>query len=204
MRVLAGKAKGTVLTVPRGKRTRPTQSRARRSLMDTLTPRLPGARFLDLFAGSGSVGMEAISRGASLVVFVEQSRVAASAIAENLARAGLAEQSCVLNLPVVRAICELEKAEPFDFIFCDPPYATGQMEETLRTLSEKPSLLTDHGWLILQHHWRSPPEGIPPPFVPVAARRVGDTVFGIYERLEKTPRAGEEESFANSSLSRKL
>src|SRR5437773_8862345 len=118
MRVLAGALKGRRLETPRGSTTRPTADQVRIALMDTLTPRLPGARMLDLFAGAGGVGLEALSRGAALATFVE--------------RDGRAR---VLRGDVARELRHLAGlGERFEIVFLDPPYAEDGVEPTLAAL----------------------------------------------------------------------
>src|SRR5712691_1735094 len=107
MRVLAGELKGRRLVTPRGATTRPTADQVRIALMDTLTPRLPGARLLDLFAGAGGVGLEALSRGAASVTFVERDRRALAALRDNVTALGVQDRTRVLGDDVPRALDRL-------------------------------------------------------------------------------------------------
>jgi 16S rRNA (guanine(966)-N(2))-methyltransferase RsmD len=124
MRILAGEAKGQTLRTREGKGTRPTDSRAREMLFNILGQRVIGATFLDLYGGTGSVGLEALSRGASSCVFIEQNAVACKVIKENLRLLGYGEQAQVWNTTVKAALKRLiDDAKNFDIIFADPPFA---------------------------------------------------------------------------------
>jgi 16S rRNA (guanine(966)-N(2))-methyltransferase RsmD len=130
MLIGAGYAKGLKLKVPKGDATRPTAARVRASILDMLTPWLDDARFLDLFAGSGAMGIEAVSRGAASAVFVEDAREAQQCLAANVAelvrRAKAqdleAPKVAVLRRDVKRVLPELAAHAPFDVAFADPPY----------------------------------------------------------------------------------
>src|SRR5262245_42898286 len=132
MRVIAGALKGRRLVVPRGLLTRPTADQVRIALMDTLTPYLPDSEVLDLFAGTGGVGIEALSRGARRATFVERDRRATQALRHNLETLGLSAGARVLAMDVERAVPRLAAAgETFDIVFLDPPYETALVPETL-------------------------------------------------------------------------
>jgi len=119
MRVVAGKARGHKLVTPAGMKTRPTGDRMKEDLFNILSSKLAGARFLDLYCGSGAVGIEALSRGAASAVFVDQSKEAISATKTNLQKTGFMSNSEILHMPVKKA---LHKLDIFDIIFLDPPY----------------------------------------------------------------------------------
>lgn len=122
MRVIAGKARSLPLKTVPGTDTRPTTDRIKETLFNMLQGRLYGARFLDLFAGSGAIGIEALSRGAAEAVFVEHSRQAAECIRENLKFTHLEENARVLHTEAESALRSLSGSGPFDIIFMDPPY----------------------------------------------------------------------------------
>ena len=122
MRVIAGKARRLNLKTIPGNETRPTTDRIKETLFNILQPEIPGCRFLDLFSGSGGIGIEALSRGASYAVFVEKNPKAAACIRENLAFTKLAEDGKLLNMDVLQALRSLEGKGVFDIIFMDPPY----------------------------------------------------------------------------------
>ena len=142
MRIIAGKAKGRTLVAPKAKILRPTTDRVKESLFNILS--VEGKRFLDLFAGSGSVGLEAVSRGASRVILVESQKACADAVRTNIERCGFLNMPLeegegggqdveVIDCPVERALRLLgHRGERFDVIFADPPYGRNLMDETLR------------------------------------------------------------------------
>ena len=123
MRVIAGKARRTQLTAPAGLNTRPTSDMCRENLFNILSPYITGARFLDLFCGSGAIGIEALSRGATISVFVDNAHIAKEATFDNLQRTKLLEQSEFFRMTATNAIVTLTQEErQFDIIFLDPPY----------------------------------------------------------------------------------
>lgn len=131
MRVIAGSAKGRRLDAPRGGATRPATDRIRETLFAILEPVLSDARVLDLFAGAGTLGIEALSRGASHVTFVERSPEALKALRKNLASTGFVDKGDVIPTDVSSFI-ERSSAGPYDLVFCDPPFAdVALLESTL-------------------------------------------------------------------------
>ena len=132
LRVIAGVARRTVLLAPAGDSTRPTADRAKEGLFNVLSPRIRGARFLDLFCGSGAIGIEALSRGAAQAVFVDNAPSALSALKKNLDKTRLLSSAEIFATDVASAITALANAKRvFDIIFFDPPYNTYLLEETL-------------------------------------------------------------------------
>lgn len=153
MRIIAGTFRSRHLKSLKKLAIRPTSDMLRETLFNILGPRVEGARFLDLFAGTGAVGLEAVSRGAELVVLVEKHGASARLIGENLALLEIAEGARVMALDVQAAIgkLEVERCEAFDFVFLDPPYASEQdYLATLRAL-EKSSLVGQGSVLIAEH-----------------------------------------------------
>lgn len=131
MRVIAGEAKGQTLVVPRGGGTRSATDRIRETLFAIVEPQLEGARVLDLFAGAGTLGIEALSRGASRVTFVERGAEAVKALRRNLETTKFAARSEVVSANVI-AYLDSRPRGPFDIVFCDPPFAdVGIAEATL-------------------------------------------------------------------------
>lgn len=135
MRVIAGTAKRLPLKTVPGNGTRPTTDRIKETLFNMIQHELYDARFLDLFAGSGGIGIEALSRGAKKAVFVENNRKAAECIRQNLAFTRLADRGELLQMDVTAALNRLSGAEPFDFVFMDPPYHEGWEERALALLA---------------------------------------------------------------------
>lgn len=122
MRVIAGSARRIPLKTPEGMDTRPTQDRIKETLFNMLQYDLADCTFLDLFAGSGAIGIEALSRGAKSAVFVEQNARAAEIVRENLKATRLDKQAVVMNCDALSALRRLEGKNRFDYIFMDPPY----------------------------------------------------------------------------------
>ncbi|MCQ2530893.1 MAG: 16S rRNA (guanine(966)-N(2))-methyltransferase RsmD [Lachnospiraceae bacterium] len=150
MRVIAGKARRLTLKSIPGLDTRPTIDRIKETLFNILSPYVPGSYFLDLFSGSGSIGIEALSRGARLSVFVENNPKAVKCINENLAFTRLADDALVLQKNAVSAINELSlKKYKFDIVYMDPPYQAGLEEETLKAL-EMSSIIDEDTLIIIE------------------------------------------------------
>lgn len=122
MRVIAGKARRLNLKTIPGRDTRPTTDRIKETLFNILQPTIPDCRFLDLFAGSGAIGIEALSRGAACAVFVEKNPRACACIRDNLSFTKLADDGKLLNMDVIQGLRSLEGKGTFDCIFMDPPY----------------------------------------------------------------------------------
>lgn len=147
MRVIAGTARRLSLKTVPGMDTRPTTDRIKETLFNILQPHIPDCRFLDLFSGSGGIGIEALSRGAASAVFVEKNPKACACIRENLSFTKLAEHGKLLNMDVLQALRSLEGEEPFDCIFMDPPYNHELERQVLEYL--KDSSLADPNTLII-------------------------------------------------------
>jgi len=126
MRIIAGSYRSRALEAPSGLATRPTSDRLRETLFNVLAPRIAGTRFLDLYAGSGAVGIEAMSRGAASVDFVERAEPALRVLRANLARLGLTAGFRIHGASVSTVLRRLKPAEQFDVIFLDPPYDAAQ------------------------------------------------------------------------------
>ena len=135
MRVIAGTARRLRLVTPEGNDTRPTQDRIKETLFNMIQNQVPGAVFIDLFAGSGGIGIEALSRGAVRAVFVENNVNAYKCILENLKTTHFEEQATVLKQDVVLGLRSIKEKEA-DIIFIDPPYHGELYERTLSQLSE--------------------------------------------------------------------
>jgi 16S rRNA (guanine(966)-N(2))-methyltransferase RsmD len=180
VKIIAGQLKGQQLVTPRGHRTRPTADQVRIALMDTLMPRLAGARFLDLFAGAGGVGLEALSRGAARAVFVEQDAGAVTALERNVAALRVRRETRVVRADVGRALNRLaEDGERFELIFLDPPYDAGLVEKTLFRLGE--GALTTADTIVVAQHFtkRSPPETVGT-LAAYRTRRFGETTLTFF------------------------
>lgn len=157
MRIIAGRLGSRRLSAPAGEATRPTSDRLRETLFNVLAPRIEGAVFLDLYAGSGAVGVEALSRGAARVLFVERAPVALKVLRTNLARLGLTEGFRIHPGQVgafLRRPAEGESPR-FDVIFLDPPYdAAEEYATTLELLGAAAAALTAPGGVVIAEHRR--------------------------------------------------
>lgn len=137
MRVIAGSAKSLKLKTIEGNDTRPTQDRIKETLFNMIQYDIAGSSFLDLFSGSGGIGIEALSRGAGEACFVEKSRRAMRCIRENLAHTHLMERARIMEMEVSEALRRLEQqGKEFDYIFMDPPYKKGFEEAVLKQLDQ--------------------------------------------------------------------
>ncbi len=149
MRVIAGTARSLPLKCIEGLDTRPTTDRIKETLFNMLQPELSDCRFLDLFGGSGAIGIEALSRGAGFAAFAENNRKAYDCILENLAFTRLSDHARVFFMDALGALRVLEGEEPFDIIFLDPPYGKGLEKEILHYLSNS-GLLSNETTIILE------------------------------------------------------
>lgn len=149
MRVIAGKARRLLLKTVPGPATRPTTDRIKETLFNILQNELYGIRFLDLFSGSGGIGIEALSRGAEKACFVDSSKEAAACIRANLESTRLAPQGKVFLCDVMTALSRLEGEEPFQIIFMDPPYGKELERRVLEYLSERQVSFVDQGTLFI-------------------------------------------------------
>jgi 16S rRNA (guanine966-N2)-methyltransferase len=180
MRIIAGTLKGRRLVAPRGDVTRPTADQVRIALMDTLTRVLAGARVLDLFAGAGGVGLEALSRGAAHATFVERDARAVAALSRNVAALGVAGAARVLRSDVGRALVSLARAgERFDVVFLDPPYDGGALGAALAALGEG-TLTAPDALVIAQHRTKQPPLTAVGTLTAFRTRRFGETTLTFF------------------------
>ncbi len=179
VRVIAGSCKGRRLKVPRSETVRPTSDRARESLFNVLAPRLEGARFLDGFAGSGAVGIEAISRGAARAVFIENRARTAAILADNIDICRIGEIAEILRAPWKAAAARLaDRGDAFDVVFADPPYDRPDPGGLLRDVAEA-GILAAGGIAIIEHRTGSVPDP-PTGWMPIRVLRVGDTSFSFF------------------------
>lgn len=155
MRVIAGTFRSRTLQAPAGLATRPTSDRLRETLFNVLAPRIEGARFLDLYAGSGAVGIEAISRGAAEVIFVERAAPALKVLRANLTSLGLTPGFRIVSGSVAGFLRNPGSGTPFDLLFLDPPYnAADEYAAVLRSLADPVSGLMSAGALAIAEHRR--------------------------------------------------
>jgi 16S rRNA (guanine966-N2)-methyltransferase len=174
MRVIAGTARGVPLTAPRGDKTRPITDRVKETLFAILGDRVPDARVLDLYAGSGAIGIEALSRGAEHADFVERDRAALTALRANLERTRLTGAS-VHEADVERFLAAAEG--PWDLVVLDPPYEVRAIVAPLRALV---SLLAPGASVVIKHFWRTETPEVDGLAV-VRQRRFGETMLSFLE-----------------------
>jgi 16S rRNA (guanine966-N2)-methyltransferase len=180
VRIIAGAHKGRRLVTPRGDVTRPTADQVRIALMDTLMPWLPGARLLDLFAGAGGVGLEALSRGAAHVTFVERDERAVAALRDNVAALGVGDATRVVRDDVVRALATLRRAgERFGLVFLDPPYETDLTTPALGALGDG-AMLSEGALVVAQHLTKRAPAEIAGILRAFRTRRFGETTLTFF------------------------
>ncbi|MCI8497538.1 MAG: 16S rRNA (guanine(966)-N(2))-methyltransferase RsmD [Clostridiales bacterium] len=146
MRIITGTARGRRLTTLEGQDVRPTSDRVKEALFSILHFELEGRRFLDLFAGSGQIGLEALSRGAGSCVFVDASRDSVAVVRENLNRTGLQTNAQVVNMDYAAYL--RSNTGTFDLAFLDPPYYQGHIAQALETLPEK---MNQGGVIVCEH-----------------------------------------------------
>jgi 16S rRNA (guanine(966)-N(2))-methyltransferase RsmD len=188
MRVIGGHDRGRRLRAPRGLATRPTADRVRVTLFDVLGPAVAGARVLDLFAGTGAVGIEALSRGAARVVLVERDQSALRALRANLTALGAPRAAArVMAGDVLRLLPELGAQEgPFDLVFIDPPYATALAARTLEGLGAT-RICRAGTEVIVQHSTRTTLPTVPGLAPHRRPRQFGDTALTFLRAEEYTP-----------------
>jgi len=175
MRVIAGTARGVLLTAPRGDATRPITDRVKETLFAILGDRVPDARVLDLFAGSGAIGIEALSRGAERVDFVERDRNAMKALRSNLERTRLDEGAAVHELEVERFLASTNGE--WDVVVLDPPYEVRAIVAPLRALVPH---LAPGASVVIKHFWRAEAPDVEGLAV-TRQRRFGETMLTFLE-----------------------
>ncbi|MBR1391849.1 MAG: 16S rRNA (guanine(966)-N(2))-methyltransferase RsmD [Lachnospiraceae bacterium] len=154
MRIIAGKARSLPLKTTPGTETRPTTDRIKETLFNMLQTSVADCRFLDLFAGSGQIGLEAISRGAAHAVFVEKDKAAAACIQSNISFTKFDDQCTLYVCDVLAALRRMEGQEPFDIIFMDPPYDRQCEQEVLAYLADS-TLAAAHTLILVEASLRT-------------------------------------------------
>ena len=187
MRIIAGKYKGRALYCPRGPDIRPTSDKARGALFNIIGPSIVGAAFLDMFAGTGAVGLEALSRGAAIVYAVERDTPQVTRKNAEACGAGSEEGYTLIQGDFFAEARRMRAAGArFDFLFADPPWDKRLEEDILQAAAP---LLAEGGWVVLELNKRSaPPDGGPYGLTLKDTRRYGEATFHFY---------------SNSGLSRK-
>ncbi len=179
MRIIAGEARGRKLFAPEGVETRPTADRVRESLFNVIARRVDGARVLDLFAGSGALSFEALSRGARFAVLNDPARKACDVIRRNAELLGWQDRMALHQLDWRRALARQD--EPFDLVFLDPPYRmTAVYGEVAAELCAR-SLLNEDALIVMEHLEKAPPV-LPDGLRAADTRRYGDTAITLVVR----------------------
>jgi 16S rRNA (guanine966-N2)-methyltransferase len=191
VRIVAGSAKGVRLaSVPAG--VRPLSDRAREGLFSSLGAEVPGARVLDLYAGTGATGLEALSRGALLAVFVDRSHAALAAVHENLERAKVADRATVVPAHVLSFLARTEApADPFDLVFVDPPYEIEgpDLDDVMGELAAR--WLPEEGWtVVLTRGRKSSTPVIPLHWSAARELRYGDSLLTLYRPNDRPRNLG--------------
>ncbi len=191
MRISGGTAKGRRTATKRiliktssGERLRPTSSKVREALFDIIRKRIEGASFIDLYAGTGTVGLEALSRNARKAVFVEPDQLRAMTIKKNIGELGFHEKASVVKS---RAYEFLKKAsaekESFDIFFVDPPYHSEEIEKVLPFIGEE-GLLSEDGIVIVEHFFKKKMPEKAGTLKIERSYRYGDTMLTLYRKVE--------------------
>lgn len=181
MRVITGKAKGISLKTPQGMRTRPTADRVKEALFSIIRFHVPGARVLDLFGGTGQLGIEALSQGAEYAVFVDAREDACGLIRENLKRTHLEKQASVLRCDYMEYLRRCR--ECFDVIFLDPPYAEDFLENALNRITEI-DILRSGGIIVTERPLGKELHQVFPGYSCSKDYKYGKTLLSIYTKDE--------------------
>ncbi len=179
MRIISGTSRGRKLVTPKRYAVRPTSDRVKESLFNILGSEIEGKVVLDLFAGTGNLGIEALSRGAERVIFVEKGRQALRLIQTNLHQFGLVDRSEIIPKDVNRAIGILkQRGECFDLILMDPPYEKGLIQRTLMKLNTHPIYDRD-SILVIEHNRREPLPRILDGWNLIRQQKIGDALLSF-------------------------
>lgn len=189
MRIIAGMARGRQILTPQGRNTRPTLGRVKESLFGILQFSLEGARVLDLYAGSGSLGFEALSRGAAFAVFNDMDRGCCELIRKNISSLGFTEQASVMQMDARSAITRLAGGQAFDIAFLDPPYCVGAqqaLEDLFRT-----GLIAPGGRVVAEHAWEDAPHAVGEWMICADVRKYGDSGLSFFTAEDTDTENGE-------------
>lgn len=186
LRVIAGWAKGRRLKAPKGDRTRPTTDRVKEAIFNILGPLVIEGRFLDLFAGTGAIGIEALSRGATEAVFVEERYQVAQVIKENLALTGFSHMARLIVGDVFTKVQQLEReGQHFNIIYADPPYGQGLAQRLMEQLAQT-SLLAAGGVVIIETGSKEDVPSSLGNFERWKQVKYGDTMLSFYQLIGKS------------------
>jgi 16S rRNA (guanine966-N2)-methyltransferase len=178
MRITSGEFGGRVLRAPAGSATRPTSERVRQAIFNTLGTPADGCRVLDLFAGSGAMGLEALSRGAARCTFVDSARNAITTLKQNIATLDLSGRCEILSIDALAAI-QIASTKPWHWVFIDPPYRTDLAQQCGLQLTT--SHLAEDAVVVIEHDRRNPPTELLGALTRTDLRRYGDTEVSYYQ-----------------------
>ncbi len=198
MRVIAGQYKGRRLRPVPGNTARSTGDRVRESLFNILAAEIPGATVLDLFCGAGTLGIEALSRGARHATFVDSTRRSVECTRANLGVIQAEADATVVTADALAGLRSLARiGRTFDIVFADPPYDQNHVVRTLKAVAASETRAPE-GILVIEHHKKEPPGDPPPGFSVWTERRFGDTMFTIWRwQSDITPQTGESQETDN-------
>jgi 16S rRNA (guanine966-N2)-methyltransferase len=180
LRVIAGSAKGARLRAPSFSGTRPISDRGKEGLFNILAPDLPGSTFLDLFAGTGGVGIEALSRGAASATFVEKAQSAITDLIFNLEKTRLRDRANIAAGDVFHFL--LDEPQPFDIVFVAPPQWLGLWERAVTAIDQRPDWVAESGIVVTQHDPKENVEIATSNLTKYSTRTYGNVQFVFYER----------------------
>lgn len=181
MRIISGTRKGVRLVSFKNRSIRPTTDRTKEVIFNVLRDQVKNSFVLDVYAGTGSLGIEALSRGAVKAIFVENNYQAQTVLSKNLTIADFIETSEIVRLPAQKAFKKFfERKLNFDLIFADPPYDETMTTETV-ALVQKYELLARQGWFCLEHHFKLAPPSETENLVLKLQKRQGDSVVSFYQ-----------------------
>ena len=178
MRVITGSARGRRLRELEGLETRPTTGKVKEALFSVIQFDIEGRRVLDLFAGTGQLGIEALSRGAESAVFVERRKDALQAVRENLEACGFSDRARLVNGD---AMSYLKSGEKFDLIFLDPPYASGLLVKALEDIAAF-DICREHGIIVAESAVETELPALAPPYALYRQYRYGKIKLSVYHR----------------------
>ncbi|MBI3074211.1 MAG: 16S rRNA (guanine(966)-N(2))-methyltransferase RsmD [Deltaproteobacteria bacterium] len=189
VRLTGGGDKGRRLRAVPKSGVRPTSARVRAAIFNLVGQDLSGVRVLDLFAGVGTIGLEALSRGASHVVFVERSAQALKTLRANVGTAGALDRATIVGGSLGRSACFNETLGPFQLVIADPPYRIAGDVSYLVALLEA-NLVSENARIVIEHGTRVVPPDVIGPLALLLRRRYGDTVLSIYGKSDRRERGG--------------
>lgn len=179
MRIITGKARGLKLTTPKNMDVRPTSDRVKESLFNIIGTKIVGTRVLDLFAGTGNLGLEAWSRGAEKVVFIDESQASLQLVHSNITKAKAEKETKVLKGNAVKVIADLAaRGERFDFIFCDPPYNKGLPAQIIEQVA-KYEIVVPGGYLVVEHSQHEILPELPLKLEIIRSEKYGETLISF-------------------------